>query len=295
MGRQVAAHVQCPECKADSDASLTFCAKCGASLRPAAAPASGAEAGPAAAPSPPTTINDLEDARSRRRLRSAALILVVVGLLGASNAAFALFVPPLPDLETIRETGGIGASGGPGSLHLVVVQAGVPLGGLELNVTEYGASAVQHYTTESDGSVTLTAMPAPLSNVTARRAGETYTLIVFASAPFGADITWDLAEADPGQPRFDATSMASIIRILSGVFLVMSAVVTGGGFAALRRRGKFLAIAGGVVAVLLALFSSGNILFFAVTATASVLALVWIVRARRLFAQGSPPGRTGNT
>jgi hypothetical protein len=217
---------------------------------------------------------------------------VVLGLLGTSNAVLALVYPAEPTLETLQSAAGLGVSGTPGSLRLLIVDGDAPQAGLMVNVSAYGSSASEQVRTDANGVLDIPSLPAALSNVSTQYRGRVLILMVFSQAPFGADTAWDLATADPANPTLDSSSLIPVLRIVAGVLLAMSLIVAGGGFAALRRRARFLAMTGAIVGILLALLSSGSLLFFALSGAASVLALVWIVQGRRLFRAAPPSVRS---
>ncbi|MGB0652150.1 MAG: hypothetical protein ACPGQL_03025 [Thermoplasmatota archaeon] len=273
--------VDCAECGERYDsAEFTFCPRCGGTgARPAGAKPTTA-GGVGAAP----TMMDIQRSVARRRVQRGGIILVAMGAATAAMLIASLF---LVETQLDASLDALATQAG-GDLEIQVLgPAGDPAVGVNVTLLDMEGSALANGTTGAGGWWNTTAPQAGV-NVTALDTWQRAFALGGQTLPVTLDAT-----ATPDDAWISDGALVTGLRIYMVVLLAMTLFVVGGGIAALRLKGRRLAVSGAfmgsIPAVLMALATLGALpmaatLFLVAAATLMVVATMSIWRGRTLFA-----------
>ncbi len=206
-------------------------------------------------------------------------------------AAFAfLFSAFLPAAQVEQNVGLLADQPG-GELHLLLLDAGVPVANATVTVQTIGGEAFANLTTDPSGWANTTLTDHAAVNVTILHEGQTWYRQVLALEI--QEVVVDVA-VDPQETErwIGVDSLLTATRVLSAVFAAMALLVVVGGVAALRLRYRHFATAGAflglVPAGILFLATLGVLpapatLLLGVVVGLLVMATLNILRGRDLF------------
>jgi hypothetical protein len=243
--------VECAECgsRYDSDANA-FCPRCGSLQRGQATKAA------------------LSSARvahpRRRRAQVGGIMLLVLGSLWLLQFGVTAALAPEPDasqLEALRSSRFADVGGG-GDLHLRLLDNGTPLAGVIVSMVGHGESAATNLTTSASGWANFTRLPSAFVTVAFEATvgnatnATVYQRHAYVPATDRVVVREELSRREAGDDvPWSAPGLRTLVRILSSVLALVSAIAVAGGVAALRLRAYGWALTGGFVALIPAAFA----------------------------------------
>lgn len=266
--------VACGECGTRYDsATFTFCPRCGSTRSsPAGAAGSAAPSGPATAAASPHA----------RRLQAAGVVLLLLGLLAAGLAGYALG-PGYAELEAT--SGALVATqseGIPGGIvHVLILRDGEPAAA---NLTfEAMGRTVATAATDGAGRANLTLGSHPAGLLIVAAGGQNLTRNLFVLEGGVLDVRVDVARDAAHDPTWLGLDL--VLQVGLWTFLALGALLALAGTAALLRRARWMAYLGPVPALALTLFAASGGLSLGVWAIAATLggAYAIILASRSAF------------